>query len=258
MNHDLFQLGLTPPLHYHQAALDLVGETPHFLTNANALIEQVEQSHHISLPPSVREWYSLNKGSILLSEYSNDDHIVPLEDLGEYGWRNKASHPLAQGLLPFMLENQAACTWAIHLTGADDPPVLVSYDEKETLWLPFASSFSLCVYTRIWDFRRHRAEYVLWSNEGPLQDHDLQFLREHFKEGPLTFSYPGEINYRFWQEDRELLLWSSETESNWWLRADTEEDLERLVRSLWHCGTLRDTLQEWNLGGEILTRLHAE
>src|SRR5579862_563522 len=68
---------------YGQSTLDLISEQPLISEEAIAILDQLQRKHNVILPASVREWYSLYSAVSLLKQYSNDDHPVGLEQLGE-------------------------------------------------------------------------------------------------------------------------------------------------------------------------------
>jgi len=85
------------------------------------------------------------------------------------------------------------------------------------------------------------------------QDHalvraDIDFLQSHFSEGPRTYGHPGVTNYRFFTDNRAILIWDGEDDdwrggqADWWLMASSDEALLDLLQRVWHCGSLRETL----------------
>ena len=66
-------------LPYHQKVFDLLKRTPTFDPDAEAKLRAVEDAYGLILPPSVREWYSLNEAISILQE-SNDcsDFVIPI------------------------------------------------------------------------------------------------------------------------------------------------------------------------------------
>src|SRR5262249_23315052 len=82
----------------------------------------------ITFPSSFVEWFGLREGADLLRRHSNSDDPVEIEHLGEPvpgGWGKKRDF-VREGLLPFMIENQGVCLWALRLDGGDDPGVVVA------------------------------------------------------------------------------------------------------------------------------------
>ena len=52
---------------------------------------------------------------------------------------------------------------------------------------------------------------VIFDSYGSVQteDEDLFFLKQNFLEGPQTYGWPGEINYRFSQKGIKISVWYS-------------------------------------------------
>jgi hypothetical protein len=161
------------------------------------------------------------------------------------------------GLLVVMHENQGVCTWAVKLDGSDDPPVVVEVDSidsaaspSEVNWEPCADSFSMFMYCRAWDHGHCLAgiSVTASANDRPLAPGDLSLLQSHFSEGPRTYGHPGVTNYRFFTRNSAILIWDGEDDerrggqADWWLMATSDEAMLGLLRRVWHCGTLRETL----------------
>jgi hypothetical protein len=107
------------PLVYHQAAFDVMGKTPKPSKKALGILEGRERALGFALPASLREFYSLAGASDVLTDHSNQDPAVPIEELGE-------PEDLKQGVLRIQDENQGCASWYVRLDGSDDPPVEVA------------------------------------------------------------------------------------------------------------------------------------
>ena len=147
---------------YHARSLALAGRTAEASPDAVASVERFAAVRGFPLPASVREWYSLAAGQETLRTFSNEDRVYAAHELGrpEHYWAGGEPDeelewdPVAERrLLPFMIENQGVCYWAVLLDGSDDPPVMISFDDLEPTdeWTMLSASFSDLVYTRIWD-----------------------------------------------------------------------------------------------------------
>jgi hypothetical protein len=243
-----------PLFEYHSRALQLVDVTPKPAPNANSALEAVEKRIRRALPPSLREWYSLEGACGLLTSYSNHDPAVPIEDLG--------MDPLIdRDFLLFRNENQGVCRWAVWLNGSDDPPVFVDYDGAFETYKPCANSFSDYVYTNFWDWGRvlNREQALIQAQNQPISDEALMFLRENFTSELQTSGWPGDHQYRFSSSDQRILVWASSDQADWWLVGDTEDALDRLVRRLGNIDSLRGSL--WSndpVGEAILQRLRTD
>lgn len=203
------------------------------------------------LPASVKEWYSLD-GIDRIMEKATCNSPLALADLGQ-----PVDRLDGQKLLLLMYENQGVCRWAVPLNGADDPPVLVSFDDWEApeSWQPYAESFSAFAQTVLGD---EREGLVLKGVDVELRDQDLEFLRRTFTAGHRTYNWPEAVNYRFARDDQYLLLWQGDRQTDWHLRADSVNSLRKLALEVWNLGQLSKSLYETcSVGAELLAELRA-
>ncbi|MER7274881.1 SMI1/KNR4 family protein [Dactylosporangium sp. NPDC000244] len=153
---------MTSQPQYHARSLALAGRTAETSPDAVAALDRFAAERGFPLPASVREWYSLAAGQEILRRFSNDDRVYAAHELGrpeecspdDESDQEREWDPVAEiQLLPFMIENQGVCFWAVKLDGSDDPPVMISLDDLEPTdeWTMLSASFSDLVYTRIWD-----------------------------------------------------------------------------------------------------------
>jgi hypothetical protein len=214
-----------------------------------------------SLPASVAEWFGMRDGVALLQRYGDGDQPIALEHLGEplRGCWEQERDCIAEGLLPFLVESQGACVWAVRLDAEDDPPVLVSRD-PDLAWRPCASSFSTFVACRVWDHAEVLTDasnrVVLAAQAAPLRSVDLEFLRARFREGPTTHGWPGRHQYRFERDDARVLVRDGVGQADWWLAASSQRGAQALARELWSCADLATSL--WSndtRGARVLQRL---
>lgn len=105
-------------MRYHQVTFDLLRKRPRTSKRAVAALERRERVLGVTLPESLREFYSVQGASAILTEHSNDDEAVPIERLGD-------PEALAHGFLKVQDENQGVAAWYVRLDGSDDPPVEV-------------------------------------------------------------------------------------------------------------------------------------
>lgn len=232
------------PLLYHQATLDLLHEHSSISEDAVEILDWLQEERNLKLPASVREWYSLSQAVAWLSKYSNQDHPIPLEQLAgvDDDWEDIQCHEI--DLVPIMIENQNACTWALQLNGTEDPPMVVSFDKTapSAKWEPYAERFSTFVYTQIWDYQGVFSDYTLWGG-ALLSPDELYFLRTHFTEEPQTFTHPTPVTYRFSRGTQRILLWcGGEQMAQWFLSAATEEEWSQLTQTVESCETLAQSL----------------
>ncbi|GAA2602023.1 hypothetical protein GCM10010399_35980 [Dactylosporangium fulvum] len=170
---------MTTELRYHARSLALVARTAEVSSGAVTAIDRFAADRGFALPASVREWYSLAAGPAVLRDFGNEDRVYEPHELGRLetfwpepdgddgpGDEEREWDPVAEGrLLPFMIENQGVCSWAVVLDGSDDPPVVISFDDLDPSddWTTHMASFSDLVYTRIWDHSAMHGERVIRS-----------------------------------------------------------------------------------------------
>jgi len=216
----------------------------------------------IRLPAAFVEWYGMRDGVALLRSNSNCDDPIEIHRLGEQvPWRWPEKHDwVREGLLLFMVENQAVCVWAVRLDAGDDPPVVVARD-PDLEWRPCAASFSTFIGCQVWDHVEIWAEaepggrgLLLQAQDVPLRTDDLRFVRDHFEEKPATHGWPGENQYRFQRGDARLLIWDGEDQADWYITDKTEVGLASVTRELWDCGGLRTSLWSNEDRGERVLR----
>ncbi len=233
---------------YHQTTFDILEREPQYSDAVEDVLKYCEQVFGFTFPAAVREWYLLSNSQQILTEFSNDDHPMTLEELMEmYVQRRSYSHfaidltkPL---MLPFLWENQAVFVCAVNLDGSGDPPVSMWDDDGEWKWAE--THFSSFVSHWVWQFLYFRKHYdtSLRADEPTFLESDMGFLRDHFVEHPLRSGHLGV--HHFSARDQHIHLWLENNSSfHWWLRADTKESLLDLAQTLWHCGTLAKTLED--------------
>jgi hypothetical protein len=250
---------------FHQEALQRLA-IPHLpdVTRAAALTQRAA-ALGVKLPASFVEWYAMRDGIELLARNSNTDDPVAIEELGEsLEWRWDVTHDLVQeeGLLLFMVENQAVCIWALRLDAGDDPPVVVARD-PDLEWRACAERFSTFIGCQVWDHHEVLSEdarrILLAAQASALEEKDLAFLRSRFSENPTTHGWPGDNQYRFERGDARVLIWDSEDQADWWVSATTEASLASLARELWGCAGLSGFLYSNDLRGQrVLQSLRSE
>ena len=233
-------------LRFHGRTLKLLNIAPPTSRNAVEVLDAVEARIGRKLPASVREWYSLDGACELLRQYSNDDW--PLE-VREFGLPRTDTHGggphdlLERDLVVFRYENQAVCAWAFGLDGTNDPPVYVDVDSQFQKWTKCAPTFSEHLYAWMWDYALVLTKDLLVQAQNrPISDAALDFLKANFAVGPETYGWPGHTQYRYSNADQRILIWASEGQADWWLTADGEESLRRLIETVRHCDQVGQSL----------------
>ena len=245
---------------FHHATAALLGRPLLLSEEALRSVENREQALGIRFPASVREWYSLSEGVDILESYSNMDHPVALENLGvpvEHWHNTEPLDLVADGLMVFLDENQYVTQWAIRLNDTDDPEVVVRAIDAiaDRGWRHCADHFSTFIYAQVWDWETEffGDPCVLQAQDQALGPADLAFLKQRFKEGPQTFGWPGDTNYRFFSEDGKILIWDTKKrQADWMIWAPSPVALVRLAKSVWHCGSLSTELYALEECGETL------
>ena len=223
---------------YHQATFDLLSHTPVISKRSLASLDRLASRLGIALPLSFKEWYSLRGAIRVLATYSNDDHPVFIDQMARSDKNNwhaaKSDDPRSSELLVFMHENQHVCRWAVNLTGADDPPVYVEVDALPSKgWTLFASKFSVFVYCQVWDWTPFTANWLgmsAWTEQ--LTTDDLTFMRERFTAAPQTYSWPGNVTYRFYNELGRVLIWEETGKVGWNIFASDSRSFGALAQLL--------------------------
>lgn len=238
-------------LTYHQAVFDLIGEKPIVLPQAVEALDYLEQSKGIVLPASVREWYSLEGAASIISRFPSCGYAREVRQLGDIVryWLDRSYHEvdlLEQGLVWVMKEHQDVYSWAIHLNGSDDPPVVVTIENENlipfTKYDLYVETFSTFVYTCAWDEPLVADDQTFGWKRGLLLATELAFFRDHFQEGPLTLNAPGLFNRRFCSGNKRILIHESEDQTNWYFYAPTDDELKQLVEAVLQCVTLKGVM----------------
>src|SRR5947199_1429907 len=176
----------------HLKALALIGREPGTAEQPKRELDEFDRKHlsRAKIPPSVREWYETPGAVEILREYSNEDAALSIPELTLSRWIRPEDPSIPLDVLVFLWENQGVCVWAVALTGEDDPPVVVRWNEKEDLRARrCADTFSTFVFARLWDFQPWVGQWVRFqAQEKPISEIDLGYLRRTFREVPTTYT----------------------------------------------------------------------
>jgi len=240
-------------LKYHQKTFELLNLQPRFSQGAYLKLENLKTEKDIIIPASILEWYSLENAIELLSQHSNDDYFVKVEDFGKPSYTNEDL--AAEGFLLFMIENQAVCEWAVKLNNSDDPPVFAR-DVDVKKWELCAEKFSTFVWTLAFDWSRFRqmGSYLLYANAEPIKESEISELQNLFQEEPRTYVFPGKVTYRFSQQDKRIHIWQNPGQADWNISANSSQSLFELVQKIWHLSDLKDSLFAVDDFGEIILK----
>ena len=246
-------------LKYHQKTFNLLRKKPVISSEAVNLVNQYENKFGIKLPAAVREWYSLDGAVDILEKICS---IIPISiNISEQkfsNWYDSGPYDfISNGLLLIAREVQGVANWAIKLDGTDDPPVLIEVDTAPNMiWNTYIEHFSDFIYVTVWDsfYDLSPRELTLSAQDKKISNRDLDFLKHNFNQECCTHYWPGQNNYRFFKEDKCILIWDGKDEADWFIWAKSKDSLRELVKIILDCGTLRETLGKYeSWSKEILT-----
>jgi hypothetical protein len=222
--------------------------TPTASADSDGALRTLERRIDRSLPRAFRDLLALENGLALMGHFSNSDWPISVAELAEPRERWPGYDPLADQLLPFMIENQGVCVWAIRLDGSDDPPVVVEVDSgAPPQWQRCADRFTGWLRCQVLD---HSLQRSCWfaAQANPLSPEVLSRLRQHFEEGPQTYGWPGATNYRFGNARCSLLLWSGYDQCDWHIRPNSIEFAGAALDEIEHIAGIGDRV--WGLADE--------
>jgi hypothetical protein len=188
-------------LKYHQATFDLLDERPLLSKPALRRINGWERYHKVSLPASIREWYSLEGAEDRLRYGDPATRILqddPLrKKLREVAKQFRTREPGSFKGFPVVPGEEDMAFYA-RLGRAADPLVhIVWYPDK---WGVTEGSFSVFVFCWVWDnFACHRPaarNLSLVAVEPTFSAMELDFLIDHFTEGPRQVTFRGRRKLR--------------------------------------------------------------
>ncbi len=211
---------------------------------AEVAVQEVEDRIGTRLPSLFRQFLLYANGADLLRQHSNCDEPIKCSKLGSPPYKHNwgTYDPLKDKLLPFMIENQGVCTWAIKFEGADNPRVFVEVDSGcPPKWELTGETFTEWLTCQVED--KLLLESASLAAQAPgLRGKDLRWLRQNFSEGRKTFSWPGETNYRFSNARSRLLLWSNDEQCDFWISLAEGVRIDDVLDELWNIAGLIDAL----------------
>lgn len=245
-------------LKYHHAIFDLMGIEPVISPAAQAIIAEREKLCGITFPASVKEYFSLEGAAEIFENQASPDYLVQLKELGN-------PEEVAEGYLKVAYENQGAVVWFVRLNGSDDPPVFHDNNEyfatlgltgktqkfSEIDWQFNSATFTEFIY-EMFSFHHFTGYYTglrLAALDDSPDEAMLNHLRSLYKEGPHSDLCKTNLQQakvdRFYTRHgliRITYRWNDITKAEWVFDADSPEVLEEFVKSVWHYGTLAETL----------------
>jgi hypothetical protein len=177
----------------------------------------LEQRIGASIPASLRELLVSDAWPDLLRTFSNSDQPLDVGQLGTAMVRWRGYDAVSSGVLPFMVENQGVCVWALRLSSGDDPPVVVEVDSGDPpTWQTAADSFSMWLRCQVEDYQViQRAMFAAQAE--PLTESARGALVKAFTVGPATSGWPAREIIRLNNHLGSLLLWNGEDQCDWWI-----------------------------------------
>ena len=213
---------------YHSAALGLIGKPVACGSEHNVSV--AEQHLDLSLPASVREWYTAVEGQAILAKYSNEDTALAPNEF-------KIIEVCGRRLVQFLIENQGVCWWGFELNGSDDPPVYVDFDPPPDKLFLYANTFSEFTYLRVFDFDGWwDADRFALETRPPLTEPARRWLDENQKAKPRSSGWPGVGTLRYASPLGRIVIWESEGQADWILSCPSAPSLQQLkeqVSAVW-------------------------
>jgi hypothetical protein len=243
----------------------MLGEKPVVSAEAVDKITTWERQHRAKLPGSLREWYSLEWAGRKLT-------FEPME-AGEWGpisldellhamaaLRSGRKKHRSPRLLIGLVDDEPM--YFARLGGAADPPVFASGERLSR------GPLSVFLFRMMWgalpELRPALKNCCLAATEPAFSGMELDFLIDHFQEGPREIAFRGRtemINpftgqamklypYRFYFYSRggrvrvccQADPARGETEAAWQIDARSKKALAQTAARVWPCGTLSKTL----------------
>jgi hypothetical protein len=134
-----------------------------------------------------------------------------------------------------MVENQGVVWWAYEKSINDDPPDYINFDPPPDNWLFETESFSIFVYTWLFDHIHFFDDNLfIWESGKSIDEGTLSFLQKEFFQEPTSFDWDRRIRYRFSYNDQGITITNDDTQSDWTFSADTLESLNSVYVKLKH------------------------
>ena len=211
-------------MEYHSKTLEFINQSVGI--GSTDEFAAAEESLGVSLPESVREWYTKVDGREILAKYSNDDHALPPSEFRLEIVENRR-------LVLIMNENQGVCWWGFDLDGGDDPPVYVNFDPPPNQLFRYSTSFSEFTFVRAFDHEGYwDSDRCSMETYRRLTKEDIDSLRERLVEEPQSLGWPGNEVYRFRSDLGRITIWQGDSQADWTLSGHSPEALSILRTQL--------------------------
>jgi hypothetical protein len=233
-------------LRYHGLTFEMLRREPAVSAEAQHQVEAAERTCGRRLPGAVREWYCLDGGSRALCRT-----LPPLPwVLMVLGWGGVT--PSAEQPNRLLVGNEwSEVSYLLEVDGSDDPPVVVEAVGGRGRSRPYAASFSAFVFAQAWP---GGGAYTLVAGDAGFGPMELDYLRDHLREGPSVEPAEGWTRFHFFNESGRVGVSHQgdpheEGPGVWQLCADSAGRLAELGRLVWPCGNVRHALPaEWARG----------
>jgi hypothetical protein len=156
-------------LKFHKKTFTPLGIEPHESEKSAETLAIFEKQNDITLPLAVKEWYNIADAVEIMHEvvfYVHNPALIDelLDNIAIYPEQG-FTHPL----LHVLYENQGVWHMGALLSGEENPPVFLGYQEDDTFnWELHAHSFSDFIYAWAWDYmasyRMFRDGYATTKN----------------------------------------------------------------------------------------------
>jgi len=135
----------------------------------------------------------------------------------------------------FMYENQGVVWWAYEKCDKDDPPIYINFDPPPDDWQFETESFSVFIYTWLFDHIHFFEDNLFVLEIGKLADENvLNVLQKEFFQEPTSLDWDKRTRYRFSHNDQRITITNDDTQSEWTFSADTSESLNNVYKKLKH------------------------
>lgn len=210
----------------------------------------------INVPDTVRRFYEHpNLVNRIGQPWSND--LLPPDRAQLVRDDPRVSQLVGPALL-IMIENQGVCRWVAPLEAGEDPPVYVvgspDLASGERI-VQFVPAFSAFVHVLAWHTHLETVASQtssLQAQASPIDDVSLELLRTRFREVEQWDGWPGGVNHIFEGSGSYIELWGAPDQCDWWVTADTHEQLERVTAELLPLSNLAESM--WS-NDEVGTRI---
>jgi hypothetical protein len=209
-------------------------------------LDDLEKRYNVTLPSSVREWYSLDIGPDMLSISDMALPILELQPLSEQGNDETERDDLWYFMQHEYIDQGGESI--VFKIDVDDPPVYAEYGGE---FIELAPTFSTFLYIHFWDwYSEYVFEYgfsllhhpALEIFQVPTRYHiPFSHLRNHYKElkgsREIRFyddkTYIRVLTHTIWEEGKGSSVIEKDEMVSAVFHTMHAEDLYRLIETIW-------------------------